>query len=86
MPKRPPWWSWELELSPHVLRRMVDRRFNEADLRTMLEDASGFRQDIEGSGRWIIETRHDGDSWEVVVEPDPEERTLVVITAYGVTA
>ena len=32
----PEWWNWELELSPHLLKRMVDRRFTEVDVRRML--------------------------------------------------
>ena len=31
----PAWWDWELELTAHVLKRMVDRRFSEVDLRSM---------------------------------------------------
>jgi len=33
----PEWWDWELELSPHLLKRMLDRGFTESDLRRMLE-------------------------------------------------
>jgi hypothetical protein len=35
----PDWWEWELEISPHILKRMVDRSFSETDLRLMLEAA-----------------------------------------------
>jgi hypothetical protein len=39
----PDWWEWELDCSnPHLAKRMVDRSFNEADLRDMLERATGF--------------------------------------------
>jgi hypothetical protein len=31
----PEWWSWDLELTPHLMKRMVDRQFNEVDLRLM---------------------------------------------------
>ena len=79
----PDWWSWELELSPHLVKRMVDRSFNEADLRLMLEGATGYHADYE-LGRWVIETSHAGRSWEVIVEPDLQERVLVVVTAYPV--
>ena len=48
---------------------MEDRRFNELDLRTMLEHARSYRRDIE-EGRWVIETRHKGHLWEVIVEPE----------------
>ena len=79
----PDWWDWELELSPHLLRRMTDRRLTEIDLRRMLERASGYREDVV-EGRWIIETRQRSRAWEVIVEPDPERELLVVVTAYPV--
>ena len=79
----PAWWDWELELTPHVLKRMVDRGFTEVDLRQMLEDASSFRPDVE-EGRWVIVSRQRRRSWEIMVEPDEAEQGLVVITAYPV--
>jgi hypothetical protein len=66
----PDWWDWELELSPHLLKRMDDRCFTELDLRRMLERATGYRPDVL-EGRWAIETRHRRRPWEVIVEPDP---------------
>jgi len=36
----PEWWDWELELNPHWLKRMGDRRFTEIDLRRMLHRAA----------------------------------------------
>jgi hypothetical protein len=78
----PDWWSWELDLdNPHLVKRMLDRGFNETELRAMLEVALGFRPDDE-PGRWVIETRHGGRPWEVIVEPNQPERRLLVITAY----
>jgi hypothetical protein len=79
----PDWWDWELELSPHLLKRMTDRRFTEVALRRMLQRASGYREDVV-EGRWVIETRHRGRPWEVIVEPDRERQLLVVVTAYPV--
>lgn len=79
----PKWWAWELELSPHVLKRMEDRGFNEVDLRAMLERASKYRRDIVHN-RWVIEARHEGRRWEVIVEPDGSLTLLVVVTAYPV--
>ena len=35
----PDWWNFELELSSHLLKRMVDRDFTEVDLRAMLDRA-----------------------------------------------
>ena len=78
----PGWWQWELEIGPHVLKRMEDRRFTEVDLRSMLERARRFRPDVV-EGRWIIETRHARRRWEVIVEPDDHAALLVVVTAYA---
>ncbi|MDH3602749.1 MAG: DUF4258 domain-containing protein [Candidatus Tectomicrobia bacterium] len=77
----PEWWEWELELSPHLEKRMVDRDYAEVDLRAMLETAESYRADVV-EGRWLIETRHRRNSWHVIVESDPVELLLVVITAY----
>lgn len=77
----PPWWTWDLELSAHLLKRMEERGFTEIDLRRMLEQATGHREDIL-DGRFVINTRHGGRSWDVIVEPDEIRQLLVVITAY----
>ena len=79
----PAWWDWELELSSHVLKRMVDRRFSEVDLRSMMSGAMKLREDQE-PGRWVVETAHESRLWEVIVEPDSADQLLVVITAYPV--
>ena len=79
----PEWWDWELELSPHLLKRMVDQRFTEVDLRRMLERATRYREDIV-MGRWAIDTRHARRAWQVIVEPDWDRRLLVVVTTYPV--
>jgi hypothetical protein len=75
------WWKWELELNPHLLKRMIDRRFNEVDLRRMMEHALDYSPDVV-YGRWVIQARHGGRRWEIIVEPDYEQELLVVITAY----
>lgn len=81
MVKWPIWWSWELELSPHLLKRMSDRGFSEAELRLMLEEASGYREDCQ-SGRWVVEPRHGGRPWEVILDPIMQDKVLVIATAY----
>lgn len=81
--KWPPWWEWELELSPHVLKRMVDRRFTEIDLRRMLSAAKSYQRDVV-KGRWLIDTAHRRHHWQVIVEPDTIDHLLVVVTAYPV--
>jgi hypothetical protein len=79
----PSWWGWDLELSPHLLKRMIEREFNEVDLRRMLEYAVDLGEDgVEG--RWLVKTWHEREPWEVIVEPDPDVRRLVVVTAYPV--
>ncbi len=78
----PVWWDWEIEISSHLEKRMLQRDFTEIDLRTMLDRAAGYHADII-EGRWIIETHHRQCAWEVIVEPDYLEQRLVVITAYS---
>ena len=79
----PEWWKWDLEFSQHLLKRMVDRQFNEVDLRVMLEQATAYRHNHE-EGRWAIETRHVDENWIIIVEPLADEAILLVITAYPV--
>lgn len=85
MKRRPPWWDWELELSPHLLKRMADRSFTESDLRAMLnlDRVTAVRRDLV-PGRWVVRTRHQRRRWEVIVEPDREAALLLIITAYPV--
>lgn len=79
---RPDWWSWELDCSnPHLAKRMIDRSFSEIDLRAMIEHAAGLCPNHE-PGRWVVETTHDRRAWEIVVEPLPAEKILLVVTAY----
>jgi hypothetical protein len=80
----PDWWDWELELTPHLEKRMEDRDFGEVDLRSMLEHAHAYRLDV-AEGRFVIETRHNRVSWEVIVEPDEMDHLLVVVTAYPIS-
>ena len=80
--KNPPeWWGFELELSGHILERMLDRGFSETDLRLMFEMALLIR-DGRLEGRWIVDTVHQKEPWEIVVEPDHADRVIVVVIAY----
>ena len=81
MQNPPDWWSFELELSGHILDRMLDRGFSEADLRLMFETATLMRPG-RLEGRWIVETTHQQEAGEIVVEPDHADRVIVVVTAY----
>ena len=62
---------------------MEDRQFNEVELRTMLEHGRSYRRDVV-EGRWVIDTHHKEQAWEVIVEPDVVGKLLVVVTAYPV--
>jgi len=78
----PNWWDWELDVElPHLQKRMRDRGFSEADLRQMMEGATGYCADHE-TGRYQVHTRHGGRPWVVIVEPDPAFELLIVVTAY----
>lgn len=81
MARWPEWWTWELELTPHVEKRMEDRAFTEVDLRQMLDRAVGHRPD-HVENRHMIETWHAGRRWLVIVEPDEQAALLVVVTCY----
>ena len=83
MSKWPSWWNWELELSPHLLKRMTERGFGELELRRMLSSATSLEDDAL-AGRWVARTRLHRRAWEVIVEPDADAQLLVVITAYPV--
>ena len=62
---------------------MADRRFTEVELRRMCHRATDYRRDVV-EGRWVIETKHRGQEWEIIVEPDSAAQLLVVVTAYPV--
>ena len=47
----------------------------------MLDDASKLVP-ARRSGRWIIHTRHERHPWLVVVEPDLDDKILMIVTAY----
>lgn len=81
MPTWPDWWEWDLELSSHLLKRMVDRDFTEIDVRRMLIVANVLGPDIV-PGRWVVASRHRRRAWEVTVEPDAARQVFVVVTAY----
>jgi hypothetical protein len=79
----PAWWDWELEISGHLLKRMIERGFSEVDLRSMLQVARRLHPG-DGAHHWVVETVHESQPWRVIVEPDDMEQTLVVVTAYPV--
>jgi hypothetical protein len=70
-----------LELTPHLEQRMEERDFTEVDVREMLEAAIAFEPDVV-EGRFVVECPLRGRRWHVIIEADPEESLLVVVTAY----
>ena len=80
----PDWWDWELELTPHVEKRMTQRGFNELGLREMMQRALGLTQDTN-TGRYVVDSTFRGTRWAVIVEPDPDTHTVIIITAYAVS-
>lgn len=67
--------------SNHALKRMVQRDFNEIDVRMMLVVAERVRWGSQPD-RWIVSTLHRGDAWEVVIDRDEAAQCLIVVTAY----
>ena len=80
----PEWWEWELVFTGHVDRRMEQRGVAEVDVRDMLQRARGYRPTVTPR-RFMIDTNHQGQPWIVIVEPDPHEQRLVIVTAYEAT-
>jgi hypothetical protein len=77
----PEWWEWELAYTGHLEARADERSFSDVELRTMLENATGLRP-ARRPGRFIVRTRHGGNPWSVVVEPDFDDKLVFVVTAY----
>ncbi len=79
----PTWWNWELEISPHVEKRMEGRNFTEIDLRDMMDRAYLYEPN-EIEGRYVIYTKHHSNDWKIIIEPDEEDHLLVVVTAFAI--
>jgi hypothetical protein len=77
----PDWWLWEIEITPHLEKRMIQRNFTEIMLREMLSNVHTYEKDIE-EHRYKINVTFKNRKWEIIVEPDLEEELLVIITAY----
>lgn len=77
----PEWWDWDLAFTRHLESRMEEREFSEVELRTMITDATDL---IPGRNpaRYLASTNWHGNTWVVILEPDPDEKLLWVVTAY----
>ena len=80
--ERPDWWDWPLGLTAHAKSRMEERGISDIELRTMLEDATEIAPSRR-PGRYLIRTKHWNQAWHVVVEPQPPERLLQIVTVYS---
>lgn len=79
----PDWWDWELELTPHVEKRMEERGLTEVELRALLHGATILVPDVVDD-RWVATGKRGGETWEIVLEPDVQDHVVVVVTAYRV--
>ena len=66
---RPEWWGWEAELSPHLLRRMLDREFTEVELWAMLDGAIDPSLDVDQINLGSVSLSRSGFDLDVVVYP-----------------
>ena len=84
MPTFPEWWNWGLSFTSHAELRMEQRGVTEVEVRAMLERATAFEPNVV-EGRFMIPVRHAQGPWIVIVEPDAEEKLLVVVTVCEVS-
>lgn len=84
MPTFPEWWNWDLSFTSHAELRMEQRGVTEVDVRSMLERATSVEPNVV-EGRFMIHVRHAQRPWIVIVEPDADEKLLVVVTVYEVS-
>jgi hypothetical protein len=78
---RPDWWEWELGFEDHVRERMEERGVSELELRAALERA-GRLSPARRAGRWLARVHFRRRAWVIVLEPDPTEQIVYVITVY----
>lgn len=81
----PAWWDWDLELTPHVEKRMEQRGLSEVGLRTLFQQAQpdDLKPDVV-EDRWLVTASLDRERWAIIVEPDHGDSVLVVVTVYKV--
>lgn len=60
---------------------MKERGFNALDVRMMMHKPDRIYAS-PGTDRWIVDARLRGKRWRVILEPDPVQREMVIITAY----
>jgi hypothetical protein len=60
---------------------MRQRNFSETDIRHMLFPVRNVRP-LDDASRWVVDSELDRQPWRIILEPDPRERLVVVVTAY----
>lgn len=84
MPTFLEWRNWDLSFTSHAELRMEQRGVTEVEVRAMLEQATSFEPNVV-EGRFMIPVRYLQRRWIAIVEPDVEEKLLVVVTVYEVS-
>jgi hypothetical protein len=64
---------------------MEERGSNQLALRWMLHHCTRCRRS-RTAGRFIVEAKHGGIAWEIVLEPDHDRECVVVVTMYTAEA
>jgi hypothetical protein len=77
----PEWWGWDLVFTAHLEGRMEERDFSEVELRGMISEVEDLAPGRR-PGRYVCRAKLRGQPWVVVLEPDPEDQVVVVVTAY----
>jgi len=80
----PEWWDWPFVLAGHAEYRMEERGLHEIELRTMLHGPVAVRL-TGASGRWEAVGRIRGTTWKVILEPDADTNSVLVITAFKIS-
>jgi hypothetical protein len=74
----------DLSFTSHAELRMEQRGVTEVEVRAMLERATTFEPNVV-EGRIMIHVRHLQRPWIGIVEPDVDEKLLVIVTVYEVS-
>lgn len=83
VPERVDWWTWPFLLTAHAQFRMEERGLDEIGLRRLLA-GSGTLEANHRPGRWRFHGRTRRLPWTVVLEPNEESRTVLVITVFRI--
>lgn len=74
----PVWWRFEFELSNRLIDQLGDIGLSDVDVLTMLEMSDAYRESLV-EGRYVVESEHLGDEWDITVEPDTVRSVTTVV-------